>query len=206
MANTPPRTETRQSNFEQGIALALHLWPDLSLAVTNELGGPDSADKRDWLAGAVSELFPPFAPAPTSNNTSSNSNNANSSKADDIDNLYIQEFLQGVMEDEFELLLEEGDPSLWRVAEQIIRVRRGCAEGNFDGVEALRKKWGENKGKGLEQFKRGEDQDQDTDWDSDEEGGADVDMDEAPALVREPRERAPPEVDEDGFTKVTRKR
>lgn len=178
--------------------------------MTNELGGPDSADKRDWLAGAVSELFPPFAPAPTTTTTSSNNNNNNpsnaaSSRADDIDNVYIQEFLQGVMEDEFELLLEDNDPSLWRVAEQIVRVRRGCAEGRFDGVEALRKKFGENKGKGLEQFKRGEDQDQDTDWDSDEEGGADVDMEEAPALVQS-RERAPPEVDEDGFTKVTRKR
>lgn len=181
--------------------------------MTNELGGPDSADKRDWLAGAVSELFPPFAPAPTTANNPSNpssangANNASSSRADDIDNLYIQEFLQGVMEDEFELLLEDNDPSLWRVAEQIVRVRRGCAEGRFDGVEALRKKWGDNKGKGLEQFKRGEDQDQDTDWDSEEDGdgGADVDMDEAPALVQT-RERAPPEVDEDGFTKVTRKR
>lgn len=195
-----PSPETRQSNFEQGIAYALHLWPDLTLAVTNELGGPDSADKRDWLAGAVSDLFPPFPaapPAPAAGGTA-----ASSSRENDIDNVYIQEFLQGVMEDEFEVLLEEGDPSLWRVAEQIVRVRRDCAKGEFASVETLRERFGENRGKKVEYTLEKDDEDSDEDSDS-EDGGVDVDMDEAPALVRE---KAEPEVDEDGFTKVTRKK
>lgn len=106
------------------------------------------------------------------------------------------------MEDEFEVVVEEGDPSLWKVAEQIVRIRRECAAGEFGSVETLRAQWGENKGRKLE-ARRGVDEDQETDWDSDESGGADVDMDEAPALVRE---RAEPEVDEDGFTKVSRKK
>ena len=34
----------------------------------------------------------------------------------------------------------------------------------------------------------------------------DVDMDEAPELVAVPKEKPQPEIDEDGFTKVTRKK
>lgn len=193
--------ETRQSNFEQGIAYALHLWPDLTLAVTNELGGPESADKRDWLAGAVSELFPPFPAGPPP---------AGATRDDDIDNPYIQEFLQGVMEDEFEVVVEEGDPSLWKVAEQIVRIRKGCAAGDFSGVEALRERWAENRGRKVE-YKRGPEQESESDEaeegeeDSESEGGADLEMDEAPSLVRV-EEKSEPLVDEDGFTKVTRKR
>ncbi|SPO04856.1 related to TSR2 - Twenty S rRNA accumulation protein [Cephalotrichum gorgonifer] len=211
-SSSSPSVETMQTNFEQGIAYALHLWPDLTLAVSNQLGGPDSSDKRDWLAGAVVDLFPPFAKP--SSSTTPNSTTANANASEDIDNFYIQEFLQGAMEDNFELMLEDGDPALWRVAEQIVRVRRECAEGKFGNVDVLRAKWLESKGKGVEAlYRKGEDQDQDTDWDSeegddesgDEGAGADTDMGEAPPLVQA-MERAPPEVDEDGFTKVASRR
>ena len=45
-----------------------------------------------------------------------------------------------------------------------------------------------------------------TDWDTDddEDEGGDVEMGDAPELVR--REKEEPEVDEEGFTKVTRKK
>jgi len=191
----PRAPEIRQTNFEQGIAYALHLWPDLTLAVRENLGGPDSADKRDWLAGALSDLFPSFS----------------STKADDVDNIYIQEFLQQVMEDEFEVIIEEGDPSLWKVAEQIVRIRRDCAEGRFENVDVLRVRWQEGKGKKIDGlYKKGEDPNQDTDWDEDGEDDDDDDDDEdmgdAPPLVQTRREKPEPEVDEDGFTKVTRKK
>lgn len=163
--------------------------------MTNELGGPDSADKRDWLAGAVSDLFPPFPAAPPTA--------ATTARDDDIDNTYIQEFLQGVMEDEFEVVVEEGDPSLWKVAEQIVRTRKGCAAGDFSSVGLLRERWAENKGRKVEYERGGDEDGESSDEDSESEGGADLDMDEAPALVREKEE---PEVDEDGFTKVTRKK
>ena len=54
-------TATCQANFEQGVAFALHLWPALTLSVQNNWGGADSADKRDWFAGAVVDLFPDLA-------------------------------------------------------------------------------------------------------------------------------------------------
>ena len=166
--------------------------------MTNELGGPDSADKRDWLAGAVSELIPAFPAAPPASAAANTS-----SRDDDIDNAYIQEFLQGVMEDEFEVIVEEGDPSLWKVAEQIVRMRRDCAVGDFKHVESMRERWGENRGKKVEYRREEVDQETDGSDSEDIEGDADVDMDDvAPTLVKKPE----PEVDEDGFTKVTRKK
>ena len=56
-----------------------------------------------------------------------------------------------------------------------------------------------------------DDEAQETDWDEedgeDEGERKDVEMDEAPQLVEKPkREKLEPEVDEDGFTKVTGRR
>lgn len=151
------------------------------------MGGPESSDMRDWLAGAVASLFPPY-PAPT---------------PADVDNEYIEDFLQGVLEDEFKLLLEENEPSLKRVAEQIVRMRRECEAGNFENVEVLRKKWMESRGKKFEVvYEDGEEGDTDGDSDEDSED-EDEDMGDAPKLQKE---KAPPEVDEEGFTTVSRKR
>lgn len=115
------------------------------------------------------------------------------------------------MLDEFEVNVD--DDSGMEVAAQIFRARTQCAAGLFDEANSLRERFNNLKGKKVDQlFKRGEDADQDTDWESDddeeddEDGGADVDMDEAPPLVSAPKEKPAPEVDDDGFTKVSRKR
>ncbi|CAI4217485.1 unnamed protein product [Parascedosporium putredinis] len=195
MASNDSSSLPRRTNFEQGVAYALNLWPDLTLAVREGLGGPDSADKRDWLAGAVADLFPSFA----------------SAKAEDIDNLYIQDFLQQIMADEFEVVVEDNDPSLWKVAQQIVLIRRDCAMGKFDNVDVLRQRWQDGEGKKIDGlFKKADDADQDTDWDDDDDDDGDDDDDEemgdAPALVKAKKEKPEPEVDDEGFTKVTRKR
>jgi pre-rRNA-processing protein TSR2 len=54
------------------------------------------------------------------------------------------------------------------------------------------------------QFQRVEAADEDQETDESEEG--DVEMGDAPNLVRAPRERAEPEIDDDGFTKVVGKK
>jgi pre-rRNA-processing protein TSR2 len=115
------------------------------------------------------------------------------------------------MMDEFEVNID--DDSSFEVAEQIIRLRSQCLKGQFDAVEDLRRRWQSRKGVKVETlFKKADDADQDTDWsdeddDEDEDEEGDVAMDEAPALVSVPKEKpAPPEVDEEGFTKVTRKK
>ncbi|KAK4134898.1 hypothetical protein BT67DRAFT_449205 [Trichocladium antarcticum] len=212
---------TCQSAFEQGVALALNLWPALTLAVQNNWGGADSADKRDWFAGAVVELFPDMStlsPAQlqqkqqkqqTTTTTTTTTTTAASGGLEEPDQEDVEAVLLQVMLDEFEVNVD--DDSAFEVAEQVVRVRGECLRGKFDEVEGLRRRW-EGKGgeKGKVVFQRAEDQDgEETDGDSDEgsdeeDGEEDVAMGEAPALVR--REKEEPEVDEEGFTTVSRKR
>ncbi|KAB5542993.1 Pre-rRNA-processing protein TSR2-domain-containing protein [Coniochaeta sp. 2T2.1] len=205
-----PSPATCQSHFEQGVAYALHLWPDLTLAVQNNWGGPDSSDKRDWFAGAVVDLFPDLTkPKPSttpSASTSSTAEESSGAAVEEPDSAYVEEFLLQVMLDEFEVNVD--DDSSFEVAEQILRVRGECLKGKFDGeVEQLRRRWDGLKGKKVE-FKKGEDEEGETDWDSesedDEEDGEDVEMGEAPALVS--KEKEEPVVDEEGFTMVTKKK
>jgi pre-rRNA-processing protein TSR2 len=116
------------------------------------------------------------------------------------------------MVDEFEVNVD--DDSGTEVATNILKARLGCAIGQFDEVAALRTRWTNRKGTKVDQmFKKAEDADQDTDWESDDsddddEGasGADVDMEEAPALVPAPKQKEEPQVDDDGFTMVTKKK
>lgn len=117
----------------------------------------------------------------------------------------VEAVLLQVMLDEFEVNVD--DDSAFEVAEQVVRVRGECLRGRFDEVDALRRRWEGKKGNKVV-FKQVEEEDGDTDWDTDddEEGeeDGDVEMGDAPALVR--REKEEPEVDEEGFTKVTRKK
>ncbi|ROW06698.1 hypothetical protein VPNG_06722 [Cytospora leucostoma] len=204
-----PSAATRQARFEQGVALSLNLWPALTLSVQNNWGGPDSADKRDWFAGQVVEQFPDLSSA--SNNSSAPANSTQKKDEQDDgepDVEYVEELLLQVMLDEFEVNVD--DDSAFDVATEVVRLRGQCARGNFEDVDRLLARWQGRKGVKVEgQFTRAQDQDEDTDWDDTdgEDGGSDDDMEEAPPLVEAPKkEKAAPEVDDDGFTKVTRKR
>lgn len=167
----------------------------------NNWGGDDSADKRDWLAGQVVEQFP----ALTSNTTASTTKTAENKDDDqEPDAEYIEELLLQVMLDEFEVNID--DESAFDVATEIVRLRGQCAKGNFEDVDRLLARWQARKGTKVV-FTQGKDQDEDTDWDDTDGDDDDEEMDEAPPLVAAaPKEKPAPEVDEDGFTKVTRKR
>jgi len=211
MASDTPTPATLQSNFEQGVAFALHLWPALTLAVQNNWGGPDSSDKRDWFAGAIVDLFPDLSkPATTTTSTTPQQAQAQSQTAapEEPDQADVETVLLQVMLDEFEVNVD--DDSAFEVAEQVMRVRGECLKGGpkFDEFEALRRKFEARKGtKVVGVLTKGEDEDHETDWDTDddEEDSAedeDVQMGDAPPV----KEKEAPEVDEDGFTKVTRKK
>ncbi len=181
--------EKRQAQFELGITLSLFFWPSLSLAVANNWGGPSSSDKREWFAQATIDLL---------------------NENPDADGEWIETFLLQVMLDEFEVNVD--DESGFEVAEQIIRLRKNCGKGEFKEVEEMKQRWDAkggkvDVGKMFEKKERSE-QDDETDGseeEEDEDGDMDIDMDEAPPLVRA-REPIVPEVDEDGFTKVTKKK
>ncbi|RYP81836.1 hypothetical protein DL770_005791 [Monosporascus sp. CRB-9-2] len=208
-----PSPETRQSNFEQGVALTLHLWPALTLAVQNNWGGPSSADKRDWFAGAIVDMFPSFVDVlkPQQQQTEQQQQKKPATTAPEEPDIEdVEATLLQVMLDEFEVNVD--DDSAFETAETIMRVRAQCAKDDFREVDDLRRRWEAGRGKKVAAV-QAPDADQDTDgsdWESevgdDDEQDGDVEMDEAPALVAAPKEKSQPEVDEDGFTKVTRKK
>ncbi|KAL5114589.1 rRNA accumulation-related protein [Pleosporales sp. CAS-2024a] len=187
--NVSALSEQLQSKFDLGIWHTLFNWTDLSVAVQNQWGGPDSSDKRDWLAGQISDLFT-SDPATDS---------------EDVEVMLLQ-----VLEDEFGVRLE--DETEVDVGREIMAIRKELLEGKTDTVDKLQEKWEARKGKEVDTGSVSvKESNQDAEWDSvDEEsdGDEDVDMDDAPALVAtKPKEPKPePEVDDDGFTKVVGKK
>ncbi|KAI4270146.1 MAG: hypothetical protein LQ337_006867 [Flavoplaca oasis] len=187
----PPSQEKILQKFDLSIALTLNTWPALTLSVQNSWGGPNSAEKRDWFAGAISELFSSTPNAETS-----------------VDVEYLEEFLLQVMDDEFEVNVEDGSGE--EVAARIVGLRKLCVRGDFEVVDGMLERWRERQARGGERvaFQRmheGDEDDEDSD-DEDDEEVEDVEMDDAPELVKAPKEKIVPKVDEEGFTEVVGKR
>ena len=182
--------EKIQAKFDLSIALALATWPALTLAVQNSWGGPESSEKRDWFAGAVSDLI---------------------QNTPDADVEYVEEFMLQVMNDEFDINVEDGSGE--EVAARIVGLRRLTLRGDFAMVDEMYQKWQERQTKGggrvqIQYVKRAENED-DTDWDSvDMEDDSDegVEMEQASAMAKAPKEKIPPKVDDDGFTEVVGRR
>ena len=127
----------------------------------------------------------------------------------DADVDYVEEFLLQVMNDEFEVNVE--DQSGEEIAAKIVGLRKLTLQGDFAMVDEMCREWKQRKSKGgtekvnFQYMDRGDEQ-YDTDWDSDDVGeeGEDMEMEEAPNLVRLPKEKA--KVDEEGFTEVISKK
>lgn len=197
------------SQIDLLISLHLWAWPALTLAIQNSWGGSSqvSHDKRDWFAGAISELLTSSPPQ----------------LADVAD---LEEVLLQVMVDEFEVVVDDG--SAEDTARDIWAGVTKLHAGDASELTAMYGKWqarqAKNGGKEVVSgIVRGEDKEaDDTDWDdSDEEGDewngfpdnpvtrdVDMDMDDAPPLVdvSQPRQKLEPEIDEEGFTKVVSKK
>lgn len=211
-----PTAQEITSNLEQMVSLILHTWPALTHAVSEGWGSnsPSVArDKRDWLAGAVVELITPDPlPIPRADG------NEVGGKSPLTDPEDLEEVLMQVMLDEFEVVVDDGSPG--EVAGRIWRGRDKVLKGDFAEVHEMYRKWRERKGEVA--FTKVEDQDaQETDWDGSTSGddeeeqewngfqdgdAGDAQMDEAPPLVEGRREKYQPEIDEEGFTKVVRKK
>lgn len=182
----PIPASERQQYFDNSIWYTLALWPALTTAVQNSFGGPDSSDKRDWFAGAISELF--------------------ASRPDtDHDDLVV--FLLQVMEDEFDVRVE--DESEEEIAAQVVGCRKKILGDGERGVyDNLVQRW---KGRGKMKVELREMQEEEGEWsDLEDDGDDDVAMGgmedgEAPQLAsapKEKKEKALPEIDEEGFEKV----
>ena len=115
-----------------------------------------------------------------------------------------------VMNDEFDVNVEDGSGE--EIAAKIIGLRKLTRQGDFAMVDEMYSKWQERQSKGggggkinFQHVTRDDDED-DTDWDSDDteggDDGDDIEMGDAPALVKAPKEKVQPKVDEEGFTEV----
>jgi pre-rRNA-processing protein TSR2 len=173
----------RQEKFDLGVWLALSRWDALTVAVQNLWGGPDSADKRDWFAGAVSELF--------------TDETSNTPDAEDVEERLLQ-----IMEDEYEVVVDDGTSAATAMSIMVIWQETG--EGDFRTVDRLHTEFQERKGRQINSVKvqSASDDEDSVDEESDDE---DIEMGDAPALVSI-KEKAAPEVDEHGFTKVVGKK
>lgn len=80
------------AKWELGVSLILHNWRVLTDAVAGQWGGPDSGDKRDWLCGAIADIF---------------------TEREETDEYDLEDTLVHAMEDEFTVNLE--DDSAWEV-------------------------------------------------------------------------------------------
>ena len=183
--NNPNLPQRLQDALDAGIWYSLCLWPALDVAIRESWGGPDSGDKRDWFAGEVSQLL-------TSRPTT------------DHDDVVV--FLLQVMQDEFECDVE--DDSEEEVARSILAVRtRVLVEGDLGVVGELEQRW-RSMGQVKVEFGGQMEDEGEGESDEDEADGEEEDQqphDEAPKLVRA-RAKAPREIDDDGFEKVTGRR
>jgi pre-rRNA-processing protein TSR2 len=175
------------------ISITLHNWPNLTIAIQHDPDTASAKDKRDFLAGAISDLL-------STNQVS---------EAEDLEDVLVQ-----FLNDEFEVTVDEQDYSPWEAAVKIMTAREKILQGDFSQVDKWYEEWVEKQrtGSGRIAVQRVDDEDgQDTDWDEedgeDEEEQEDVEMGEAPQLMEKPRkEKLEPEVDQDGFTKVVGRR
>ena len=192
MTEQQPQPTSPAAYLDLGITIAIHNWPALTMAVQSNWGGPTAGDKRDWLCGAISDMV----------------NERPETDAEDLEDVLGQ-----VMNDEFDVVVD--DESAVPVAAKIMEVRALVARGEFGPIQEMWETWQKKSqqkaNNAAAAFKKveakDEDQETDAEEDDDDDGGnGDVDMGEAPALVRAPKEKAEPEVDEDGFTKVVGKK
>ena len=165
--------------FARGVIARLALWPALRIAVDQGWGGPESAEKRTWIASVVVDAFEQEDPTP--------------------DVGYVELMLLQIMEDEFETVLEDG--SAEAAAKDIVRIWEDVKNGSEETVKWFETQADKNKGKKVEvEEVAGEESDWEDESGEDEE---DEDEDEAPMLIdSQPKTKPEPEVDEDGFTLV----
>ncbi|KAI0643583.1 Pre-rRNA-processing protein TSR2-domain-containing protein, partial [Trametes meyenii] len=93
----PPPTSVL---FARGVIARLAYWPALRIAVDQAWGGPDSAQKRTWIASVIVDDFEEQVPAP------------------DAD--FVEDRLLQVMADEFDAVLEDG--SAEAVAHDVVKL------------------------------------------------------------------------------------
>jgi len=215
MSQPEPPTSPTILLFARGVIAILDLWPALTIAVTEQWGGPDSLAKKTWLASIIIDEFESHATFLPSPNTTASPSSSTAPRVDPttatkppLDHDDLAESLNQVMSDEFEANIEDG--SIDAVSADIIRLWRDILSATPEAiVEALERKAGEVRRSGVQATKGGDmvevDDDEDTSGSGREDEVDVMEIDETPQPVprdTEKEERTEPVVDDDGFTLV----
>ncbi|KAL5488414.1 TSR2 [Sanghuangporus weigelae] len=175
--------------FARGVIARLSVWQALRLAVDEGWGGPESAQKRTWMASEIVDAF----------------ENAKPSEIPDA--IYLEEMLLQIMADEFDTVLEDESAdavardimSLWEMRDADERIKASVAvweerADRFKGRKVVSKE--------IVQESTEVDGSSD-EWEDDD----DTEDEEAPQLLdRHAQARCEkPQVDDEGFTMVTKK-
>ncbi|SCU90425.1 LAME_0E08504g1_1 [Lachancea meyersii CBS 8951] len=191
-ANLAFEDEKQMARFELGVSVAVYKWEPLELAVQNGWGGPESAEKRDWVSAIVVDLF---------------------KNGKIVEVALIEETLLYAMMDEFETNVD--DESALPIAALILDIYKQCQAEDYSTVEKLYLEWKEKQER--VEVKRniqiGNDpwnpDVSDSENDDEEEDQNDVEA-SVPSLVQDTdvdmdAENVEPVVDEDGFELVQKK-
>jgi pre-rRNA-processing protein TSR2 len=188
--------------FARGTIALFTLWPALRLAVSEQWGGPESAEKRTWMISEVVDYFESCLPKTNEPQLSEDH------LADLVDQDDLAEMLEGMISDEFEVDLDDGSAD--EVAGDVVKLWKKLSKGDKAMVEELEELVRTTGGKKVQAQGNGDD-DEELDEDgnpiihSDESSSEeDVEMtsSDAPAQTKEKQE---PVVDDDGFTLVQKK-
>ncbi|KAI0637594.1 Pre-rRNA-processing protein TSR2-domain-containing protein, partial [Trametes polyzona] len=168
--------------FARGVIARLAYWPALRIAVEQGWGGPESAQKRTWLASVLVDDFEEQDPKP------------------DLD--WVEDRLLQIMAEEFDAVLEDGSPEA--VAKDVVRLWEELSAGRTQLLTEFEDRADRLKGKKIEvEEAAGDNSDWEDESGDDDDEEEDVDGD-APQLLdrRPPPAKEEPEVDEDGFVTV----
>lgn len=184
--------------FARATLALLDLWPALTIAVREQWGGIDSAEKKTFLASEIVELFDERA---------ARLPNGGIDPAGEtpLDQDQVSDLLAQVMSDEFEAAVE--DDSLDPMGADIVRAWKDIVTGGERAeelVSALEAKAAEVTRSGVKAQSGGGEVEVDSEgeeWESEDEAPQLV-----PAQEKEPKERQEPVVDDDGFTLVQKPR
>jgi pre-rRNA-processing protein TSR2 len=175
--------------FELGVSLYLWRFQALQLAVENGWGGHDSADKRDWVAGVLADMYtsqlPPLKDEPVE------------VVLKEIDPEDIEDVLTQVLADEFSVLLE--DDSAYVFSMQIDACWKDCLRGHFDRIRDMQKAFEQARPSLVNKAQQDDSDTSGTDAEVDE----DEEMTDAPSTSTT---RPEPVIDEDGFELVQKNR
>ncbi|KAI9460385.1 Pre-rRNA-processing protein TSR2-domain-containing protein [Boletus coccyginus] len=165
--------------FARGTLARLALWPALRLAVHASWGGPASAEKQRWLAGVLVDQFEPFLLAPPAPVLTPRAG----SEPPPPDDIYVEELLLQIMDDEFEVALEDGSAAA--VARDVVKLFEAVCAGDETFVKELEAQADKVRGQ-VPKYEMsvgsGSDSGSGSEWE-DEEGETESDGEPAPQLL-----------------------